>query len=257
MRQLEIELINRGVIKERVVLPDNSKHTVMDKVLEQAMYSDVSSPRYVNRARVGTTENIDRLKAAATQDLTQNQLKGLGAAGARGTGSASAGIVPPRGGAAAGRPSTYEPKVGAYKPDAPSYGGLLPPAAGAAAAMRGFQNEREVARITGGRLARDPSRPNVDAVVRFTRENGQGGAARIDVVGPKGELIVAGGPAKAADMGALSARLNDLRLAAESRGVTPIAYFTNDSGAKIVAKASEILGKENVRTFDRPTYKYP
>ena len=155
------------------------------------------------------------------------------------------------------RTPTYTPRTGAYKPDPLPYGGLLPPTPGAKSTMRGFQNEVEVARITGGSLARDSKRPDQDVAARFTRSNGQGGAARIDVTGSNGELIAVGGPAKGADIGKLINRLTDLRLAASSKGVQAQAYFTNDTSEDVLQRARAILGENNVHVFGRPNYRYP
>ncbi|GJH28929.1 DUF4157 domain-containing protein [Caballeronia novacaledonica] len=152
---------------------------------------------------------------------------------------------------------TYEPQPGAYKPAPLPYGGLVPLKAGAVSAMRGFQNETEVAHISGGRLARNPANFNEDAPLRFLRKNGQGGAVRADLYGPNGELIVVGGPAKGGDLGLLTSRLKDLKLAAEERGVKAQSYFTNDTGADVISKAQDILGTDNVKVFKRPTYKVP
>ena len=54
------------------------------------------------------------------------------------------------------RAPTYEPRTGAYKPEPPAYGGILPYKQGTLEDMKGKQNELQVARITEGRLARDP-----------------------------------------------------------------------------------------------------
>ncbi|MEG4576207.1 SpvB/TcaC N-terminal domain-containing protein [Microcoleus sp. N3A4] len=205
-----------------------------------------------------TAEEAEQIQSQVNRQEFLSRAYAALAAGASATpGSTSRGIVPARGGAAYGKPSTYDPQGGANKPTLPPYGGLVPPKPGALAAMRGFQNEAEVVRITGGRLARDPQRPDDDLVIRFKRPNGQGGAVRVDVIGSNGELIAVGGPAKGADLGTLSARLNDLKAAADANGVQAQAYFTKDTGEDVLVKARYILGSNNVHLFDRPNYKYP
>jgi hypothetical protein len=147
-------------------------------------------------------------------------------------------------------------------PEPEPYGGLLPPKPGAQAANRGFQNELEVAKITGGKLARDATKISKDGTVAdlaisFKQPNGQGGKVAIDVLGPNNELIVVGGPAKGGDLGKLVSRLTDLKRAAEQRNVGAIAYFTEDTPADVLDKARRTLGAESVRLFKRPPYRQP
>ncbi len=197
------------------------------------------------------------MREAGQYNLSMRALSGIIAAGSGlRAGSASEGIVPPRGGAADGPARTHEPRIGAFRPAPLPYGGLLPPAPGAIQEMQGRQNELAVARQTGGTLARDPTAPNKDLEIRFTRPNGQGGVARPDVRGPNGELIAVGGPAKAQNVGALKARLDDLRIAAEQTGVKAQAYFTRDTPPEAIAMAQRALGSDNVFLFDRPDYEY-
>lgn len=101
MHELENELTARGILRTpRPVLPDNSKHPVMDNVLEPYGVEG----RFINRARIGSEEDIDRAKAEGEQALYESQMQGFGAAGSAGKGTASKGIVPSRGGAAYGKP---------------------------------------------------------------------------------------------------------------------------------------------------------
>ena len=153
--------------------------------------------------------------------------------------------------------------MGANKPAAPAYGGLIPRSPGAFKADIGFQNELEVVRITKGKLARNPGKISEggvieDATVSYKLSNGQGGSLKVDVFGPDGELILVGGPFKQAlenKAGGTTQRLKQLKLASEARGVKGLAYFTSDTPSGIVDKARNILGDENVQLFDRPVYK--
>lgn len=104
MHELENELHSRGIIKERVILPDNSKHPVIDEVLEPSPYQDAMAPRYKNRVMIGSEQEVDQAKAEGLQSALQAQQAGLGAAAGAAKGQASEGLVKPRGGAAAGIP---------------------------------------------------------------------------------------------------------------------------------------------------------
>ena len=79
----------------------------------------------------------------------------------------------------------------------------------------------------------------------------------MDVFGLNGELILVGGPAKQQNMSKTIQRLKDLKLAAEANNVKAMAYFTDDTASAVLSKASQILGQENVKTFQRPEYKTP
>ena len=189
-----------------------------------------------------------------------------------GLATAAAGIAEARGsrpgpgpGPEPERAPTYEPRTGAYKPAAPEYGGLLPYKAGEIGNMEGKQNELYVARSIAGTLARHRLRPDEDLSVRFAGIDGKGGVAQVDVIGPNGELIAVGGPAKFyvegeynADQASRTIRsLWLLRGAADSQGVKAQAYFTEDTPARALAEARKVLGDENVKTFSRPKYFFP
>jgi hypothetical protein len=131
--------------------------------------------------------------------------------------------------------------------------------------MEGKQNEVHVARSIGGTLARDRLRPNEDLKVRFASTDGKSGASRVDVIGPNGEFIAVGGPAKFYKDGKYDNEtegktikdLEKLRWAADSQGVKAQAYFTEDTPARGLAEARRVLGDENVKTFSRPKYFFP
>ena len=255
-------LNKKGIGEKDLTMFDEARHDrsaeakqkVIDEVLEPHEYQE---NRFVSRARIGSEESIAQAKESGRRQNLQTMANGLAFGGQAGKGLASKGLVQPRVEVTQATTKTYDSQRGAYKPEALPFGGALKPKPGAVKSMRGFQNEVEVTRITSGRLARDPKRPNNDLEVRYKLPNGQGGVARVDVIGPNGELIAVGGPAKEDASGKLTDRLTDLKRAADTRGVKAKAYFTNDTNEKELNEARSVLGVDNVHTFERPNYKYP
>lgn len=200
---------------------------------------------------------------AAVRQQAEELLWGLlYALGGAKRGSASAGIVGPRAGAAAGAPWTYASQTGAVKDEVSPFAGLVSASPGAARAYLGFQRELEVARITGGRLARSGRIGEggvlEDLKLRFRRANGESGAVDVDVIGSQGELILVGGPGKAgAKVSVTIQRIADLKLAAAERKVAAVAYFTSDTPKELLDKAIKHLGADNVRLFTAPAYREP
>ena len=222
----------------------------------EANESYVAAKRHI-AMRNAFLDAIGGILAAAAERLVMSAVK----VAVQGAGQVARAVRPPVP-AAPPRAPTYEPKLGPHRPEPPAYGGLVPPKPGAEAAMRGFQNELEVARITGGRLARQTTKISKegvvgDLVVKFTLPNGQQGRAAVDVIGPNNELIVVGGPAKGADLGKLASRLTDLKRAADATKVQGLAYFTDDTPANVLDVALRKLGPDNVKVFARPTHKQP
>ncbi|MFE8604556.1 RHS repeat-associated core domain-containing protein [Archangium violaceum] len=116
-------------------------------------------------------------------------------------------------------------------------GGMSP---GAAAAAKGAAREQRVADLVGGRVSRDPIR------TRY-------GSSDIDVIGPNGELIAVGGPAKAGkngDLSKLGTQLKILMEAARERGVAALAYFEKGTPQAAIDFAKSKLGAGNVFVFD-------
>jgi hypothetical protein len=227
-------------------------------------YSDPEGMGFISKYERGTEAQLEQRQqdadmAGNAQESQRFQMVGAGIVGglaqARATSEANQQAT-----SQSGQP-TYEPKIGANKPAPPRYGGLVPPKPGEISTMGGFQDEMEVARLTGGRLARE-SKVNAGGVVkdlkvRFTRPNGQQGAVEVDVVGPNNELILVGGPAKAGNLSETIERLKSLKIAADQKGVKGVAYFTSDTPTDLLNRAGNILGSDNVRPFQRPTYKVP
>jgi len=112
----------------------------------------------------------------------------------------------------------------------------------------GRAREERVAELTGGRVARMPGSTTKDLLVR-----GGGKGVRVDVVGPNGELIVVGGPSKAANLGGLGDNLTRLKTVAEANEVRALAYFEEGTPSTAVDLAKKILGDENVKLFTMGT----
>jgi hypothetical protein len=108
---------------------------------------------------------------------------------------------------------------------------------GAEAVAKGAEREQRVATITGGKVSREPIKT-------------QFGSSDLDVVGPKGELIAVGGPAKAGNLSKLGTQLKVLKEAADVRGVPAQAYFERGTPQSAIDLAIKKLGKDNVFIFD-------
>ncbi|MBP2328123.1 hypothetical protein JOF56_008508 [Kibdelosporangium banguiense] len=69
------------------------------------------------------------------------------------------------------------------------------------------------------------------------------------MIGGDGGYVAVGGPAKAADLGALGNRLRGLKHAADEAGVPARAYFEEGTPQSAIDLARKWLGPDNVRTF--------
>jgi hypothetical protein len=108
---------------------------------------------------------------------------------------------------------------------------------GAEAAAKGVAREQQVAKLVGGKVSREEVVTSV-------------GRTDLDVIGPNGELIAVGGPAKAKDLGKLGTQIKKLKLVAEERGVKAQAFFAEETPEEILEFAAKRLGAENVFTFN-------
>ena len=106
------------------------------------------------------------------------------------------------------------------------------------AAAKGMAREKDVARLIGGQVSRQK------VVVKGL------GSTDIDVVGPCGELVGVGGPAKA-DLSRLGRQLQILKKAAENKRVTAMYYFEEGTSEAALKLARKWLGAENVKTFPK------
>lgn len=104
----------------------------------------------------------------------------------------------------------------------------------------GAAREEHVAEVTGGSVSR--------------HEIVQEGVGRtdVDVVGPNGEYIAVGGPAKAKSPSDLGQKLSILRRIAEARNVRAVAFFEKGTPEAALRVARRQLGEGNVYTFSLP-----
>ncbi len=108
---------------------------------------------------------------------------------------------------------------------------------GDAARVRGDAREQTVADRIGGTVSREK--------IKSPR-----GSTDVDVVGPNGELIAVGGPAKVKNLSNVGRSLMVMKEVAEQRGVPAQAYFTKDTPSSVIDLAKKKLGDDNVFTFD-------
>lgn len=100
-----------------------------------------------------------------------------------------------------------------------------------------MNREAYVARLVGGRVARE-------------RVVAQGlGSTDIDVIGPAGELITVGGPAKARSLSKWGMHLQRLKAVGKERGVRVMAYLEEGTPDEAIRLAKKWLGDENVMLF--------
>ncbi|SCX73130.1 hemagglutinin repeat-containing protein [Variovorax sp. EL159] len=110
---------------------------------------------------------------------------------------------------------------------------------GASANQVGQARENRVAGISGGQVSNEKiitSRGNTD----------------IDVVGPNGQLIGVGGPAKANNLGNLGNEIAKLQEVAAQRGVIVQYYITDSTPPSVYNFLTKRLGVENVFIFKEP-----
>ncbi len=97
--------------------------------------------------------------------------------------------------------------------------------------------EQTVADITGGKVS------------GVKIKSGAGGTD-VDVVGPNGELIMVGGPAKAKDLGKLGQVIKIYQDEAVARGGVGVkAYFAEGTPQNVIDFAIKKLGADNVVIF--------
>ena len=110
---------------------------------------------------------------------------------------------------------------------------------------KGWEREKKVAELTGGRTARDGPRGK-DVEIRVSD-----GKARPDVYGRNGELIAVGGPKKVENLSKEKSRLINLKEApGQVPGRTAEAWYTSDTPSSVIDQAKEVLGEGNVHTFE-------
>ncbi|WP_218080295.1 hypothetical protein [Anthocerotibacter panamensis] len=175
-------------------------------------------------------------------DATGNALYGFSViAGVFGAGSSSTG-----GGAIVGVPALA------------IAGGAVVAGAGlksSAANIRGILEQQYYA--AGGKAANEVGRLRVEKVVELTGGTASGekvsvktlGSTDLDVIGPSGELISVGGPAKAGNLGNFVRELRIYQAIASQRGVYVKAYLAEGTPQSAIDKAIRELGEKNVFIF--------
>ncbi|MDQ6772984.1 MAG: WXG100 family type VII secretion target [Candidatus Dormibacteraeota bacterium] len=108
----------------------------------------------------------------------------------------------------------------------------------------GATREQKVADLTGGKVMGDPGKLGL----RVTEPNV--GTTDVDVLGPNGEYIAVGGPAKAINVGDFGGKLRILRYAADQAGVPAQYYFAKGTPHAVLDLAAKQLGSENVFVFE-------
>ena len=114
----------------------------------------------------------------------------------------------------------------------------------------GGLREQAVADIVGGTLAKDSNGQDIRLF-----EPGASESVSIDVFGPNGELILVGGPNKAAKQSTLGGILKNLKIIAEARGVKAQYYFSDNTPESIIEFTKKRLDAENVFTFPEVTFE--
>jgi RHS repeat-associated protein len=112
-----------------------------------------------------------------------------------------------------------------------------------AAQALGAAREAYVAKLTGGTVATDEN--GVGMLV--TRPNV--GKTDVDVIGPNGEYIAVGAPAKALSPSQFGKSLSILKWAAQQEGVPAQYYFEEGTPQTAINQATKALGADNVFTF--------
>lgn len=108
---------------------------------------------------------------------------------------------------------------------------------GKQAQIIGATREQNVANITGGEVS-------------LQKIKSSAGGTDLDVIGPNGELIMVGGPAKAKDLGKLGQVIKIYQDEAIARGGVGVkAYFAEGTPQNVIDFAIKKLGADNVVIF--------
>ncbi|MEU5863244.1 hypothetical protein ABZ815_18885 [Nonomuraea sp. NPDC047529] len=109
----------------------------------------------------------------------------------------------------------------------------------------GAAREQAVAELVGGRVSGPAGKQGMKVVRPGV------GSTDVDVIGPNGEWLAVGGPAKAKNINKLREKLSILKYAADREGVRAIAYFEVGTPLSVIQAAMRILGAKNVVQFTR------
>ena len=116
---------------------------------------------------------------------------------------------------------------------------------GKAANSVGLAREERVAKIVGGKVAKGPDGQDINIKVDGV------GSTGLDVIGPNGEYIFVGGPAKAKDPAKFGHALNVSKAAADRDGVRAMYYLEDGTPTSAIDQAGRKLGVDNVFTFPK------
>lgn len=114
-------------------------------------------------------------------------------------------------------------------------------------AAKGAAREQTVAELTGGTVIGSPGGEGLIVTDKF------GKSTDVDVIGPEGEFIAVGGPAKENENnrdGRVIEKLAILQDAAVRQGTHAEAWFTSDTPPNVIAQAQKLVGVDNVHVFD-------
>ncbi len=117
------------------------------------------------------------------------------------------------------------------------YGATRTAGATPGAAAKGLARESQVAQQVGGTVSRQK------LIAKGV------GSTDVDVLGPAGEYIGVGGPAKAADLSRFGRQLQVLKEAAKQNGTVALMYLEEGTPEAAINLAKKWLGEANVFTF--------
>jgi hypothetical protein len=113
------------------------------------------------------------------------------------------------------------------------------------AAARGLSREERVAKIVGGKLAKGPNGQDIKVSVDGV------GSTGLDVLGPNGEYIFVGGPAKAKNPAAFGQKLQISKAAADRDGVDALYYLEEGTPSSAIDQAKKWFGDGYVHSFPK------
>ncbi|MDR7380932.1 polymorphic toxin-type HINT domain-containing protein [Promicromonospora iranensis] len=109
----------------------------------------------------------------------------------------------------------------------------------------GLSREERVARIVGGKLAKNAKGQDIKVSVDGV------GSTGLDVLGPNGEYIFVGGPAKAKNPAAFGQKLQISKAAADRDGVDALYYLEDGTPSSAIDQAKKWFGDGYVHSFPK------
>ncbi|MER6049070.1 hypothetical protein ABT168_16720 [Streptomyces sp. NPDC001793] len=120
-------------------------------------------------------------------------------------------------------------------------------AGGKGAGDLGLKREEFIAKLVGGKVAKDSKGQDI----RIEMPNV--GSSGLDVIGPNGEYIYVGGGAKAKNPSKFGTALKVNKYAADQAGVKAIYYLADNTPEAAIKQAKKVFGEENVHIFILPS----